>query len=728
MSNKNTVVSLTLQLKGNAAQELKKIGDEQVKATTKVNQQWQQVGNAQAKFVTLTQAGTRETINTARASDNVLQKNKMLESVLRQQSIQTKIQSQQFKTQQSTVQQLTVLIKQQQQSAAQLANYMKQVEQSSKKTQQHTKESTSFMQKGAAIGGAVVGAGYALQQPIERTVNYDKDLHYAAQKLSDSPDDWNKTKKWMNTIVVGNAVNGGVNRDQSFLAMDALIANGAYNDKNLDKMKGNLAKAHYEAAKSALASGGDILDFAQVGVAAKSRNLNESKVQAMVIKADDLGAMSAKDIAKALPAQLGKLAVDKVNGEKSIAQLIALNEIAMKTAGTSGEADTNVQNFLGKMYSDDTNKRLLKEYKVNLPVRYAEGKKSGKTDFDVFLGTADEILAKDKKMQAVMEKLISAKNTTEENNIYETQKGIFEQSGLAAILPDQQSLMALVALKRYSNDWNNMTNTAMTEGEKTRDSKYAYNKKELAAYGFNAFDVTRKNAEFETLQTTVQSLGDMGTKVAELTEQYPQLVAAMGTAELALKTLAIAAGGATLAQIASGSGNGGLFGGLASKVNPKNLVKGATLLTLATGGYDLYSTYKDEKLSQAQKNIKQSSTVGGMGGALAGAAAGAALGSFVPLIGTVIGGLAGGALGYWGGSEGGEAFGEFFNEQNGIMENQSKLLEEQNKQMGQVVKELQKLPNVLSGAINVNFSNFGLNTGNREGAVPTKPLVFQDPY
>ncbi|BCZ13427.1 hypothetical protein OCUAc18_09670 [Acinetobacter baumannii] len=519
---------------------MKRISDQQIQATTKINTQWTQVASAQAKFVNTAKVGTRETLNTARAGDQLLRTNKMLEGVLRQQSIQTKLQSQ--------------LLKQQVGSAQQLANWSKQVEQSSKRTHQSTQQTMSLWQKVSTIGGAAIGAGYALQQPIKRTVDYDRDLHYAAQKLSDSPTDWNSTKDWMNKIVVGNAINGGVDRDQSFLAMDALIANGAYNDNDLQKMKSNLARAHFEAGKSALASGGDILDFAQVGVAAKSRNLNESKVQAMVIKADDLGAMSAKDIAKALPAQLGKLSVDKVNSERAVAQLIALNEIAMKTAGTSGEADTNVQNFLGKMYSSDTIERLKKKQSINLPDRYAAGKNNGKTDFDVFYDVADEILAKDKRMQAIVKKMVAAKNDAQAQAILETQQGIYEQSGLAAILPDQQSLMTLVAIKRYKKQWDEMTDTALTKGEQTRDLKYNYNKTELASVGINSFDVTRKNAEYQTLQDSTKLLGDMGQKVTEITNKYPQLITAMGATELALKALAVAAGGAALGQIVGGKG------------------------------------------------------------------------------------------------------------------------------------------------------------------------------
>jgi hypothetical protein len=75
-----------------------------------------------------------------------------------------------------------------------------------------------------------------------------------------------------------------------------------------------------------------------------------------------------------------------------------------------------------------------------------------------------------------------------------------------------QSLMALVAANRYGDNWEKMTNVAMTEGVQTRDLKYEYNQKELASFGLNAADVVRKDGEFQTLQSTVQQTRENGSK------------------------------------------------------------------------------------------------------------------------------------------------------------------------------------------------------------------------
>ena len=577
-----STVQLRLQIVGQQAQQqMQRLNLQQNQSQQQQRQNLNQILNVQQRINSSTQQNGRYGQQQLRTGQSMVQTNRLLAQILQQQQRQSSLITQQLRQQQRDYQLQLNTLRQQVTASNQLRQNLQQAGQAQRNhtaNAQNGAGGSGWGIKAAAVGGAVIGAASALQEPIQRTVNYDRDLHYASQKLSNKSEDWKLIKGWMNSTVVDNAKKGGVNRDQSFLAMDSLIATGAYNDDNLEKMKGNLAKAHFEAAKSALASGGDILDFANVGAAAKSRGLDESKAQAMVIKADDLGAMSAKDLAKVLPAQLGALPADKVNGERQFAQLVALNEVAMNTAGDANEAANNVKNLLTKMYSDDTNKRLKKDYKIDLPQLYAKGKDAGKTDFDVLNRVVDSILAKDQNAKSLVAKIKSAGDDKDKLNILKTQQGIFEQSGLAAILPDMQSLMALVAANRYGDNWEKMTNVAMTEGVQTRDLKYQYNQKELASYGFNAADVVRKDGEFQTLQSTVQQLGKMGATVAELTDQYPGLTKAMGTAELALKALAVAGVGAAVGGMIAGRGGAVATSGGAAAAGA-TLASGSALAT-----------------------------------------------------------------------------------------------------------------------------------------------------
>ena len=592
-----STVQLRLQIVGqDALQQMQRLNLQQQQAQQRQTQGASQILRIQHQVNSSVQQASRYSQQQLRTNQSQVQTNRILTQMLQQQHRHTSLITQQLRQQQRDYQLQLNTLRQQVAASDRLRQNLQQAGQAQRNNAATTGSGGGWGAKAAAVGGAVIGAASVLQEPIQRTVNYDRDLHYLVQKLSSNPQDWKPAKVEMNKAIVDNAKKGGVNRDQSFLAMDALFSSGAYYDDNLAKMKANLTSAHFEAAKSALASGGDILDFANVGVVVKKRGLDESKAQAMVIKADDLGAMSAKDLAKQLPAQLGALPADKVNGERQFAQLVALNEVAMNTAGNADEAANNVKNLLSKMYSDDTNKRLKKDYKIDLPKLYAKGKDTGKTDFDVLNRVVDSILAKDQNSKSLVAKIKSAGDDKDKLNILKTQQGIFEQSGLAAILPDMQSLMALVAANRYGDDWEKMTNIAMTEGVQTRDLKYEYNQKELASFGLNAADVVRKDGEYQTLQSTVQQIGKMGVKLSELTDQYPPLTKAMGTAELALKALAVAGAGAAIGGFLGRGGAGTAAagaGGAAAAAGGSYAVTAGQVVLSGALGYAIGTEIRD---------------------------------------------------------------------------------------------------------------------------------------
>ena len=611
--SKNSVVSLTLQVKGQqASQELKRIATDQLIAVQRINTEQQKLAPIQAGQINNAKKITDELYKQGQAF--TAQKREALAlDTARKLGIRTEQQIHaEIKKTHNTYAQFGILQRQglvtakdmerayaaMKSRVTALNTELGKTVSTEKQIQQIQKSGGSggmnLMQKGGVVAGGVVGAAYMLQQPIQRTVDYDKDLHYAAQTFADRKEDWAPAKKWINTIVTGNAINGGVNRDDSFLAMDALIADGSYSKgNNLDKNKAALAKAHYDASRAALASGGDMLDFANVGLTARKRGLDEKYVQAMVIQGDAEGSMRAKDLAKVINPQLGLLPADPANNARSVAQLVALNEVAMGTAGNAADAGVNVKNLIGKLSSSDTTARLKKDFGIDLSKRTALDKDKGKTALDTFLDITEEIINKNPEMQRVKNNLAKAGNSQERQAIWESQKGVFEQSGLAEIMPDMQSLLALVAATNNRQLMEQITQNALTKGVGTLDEKADYNKTQLAAVGINAADVVRKNAEYQTLQSTIGVLGDMGTKMAELTDKYPVLVSAMGGTELALKALTIAAGGAALTQFVGGKGSSpdlpietktkGV-----PKVKGSNGLKAAGLAGLAYTGYELF--------------------------------------------------------------------------------------------------------------------------------------------
>ncbi len=334
MSNSNSTVSLTLQIKGQqAGQELKKISDQQITATKQINQQWTQIGTAQAKFVTTAKAGTQATVQTARASDGLLRTNRIMEGVLRQQSIQTRIQSQQFKQQQATVQRLTNLIHQQQQSAQQLAKWMKQVESSSKQTHQQTQQTFSLWQKGAALatgsiaGGAIVSG--ALQKPRDyaQLMTYVTTTATAGQNLST---DQRLAKQTVFESFVKDAVRqGGGKREDAAAALNELIASGKYNESNV-------AKALLGSSKTAFAAGADAVDAAKMTIAMQNFGIKDIELgQDRAMRAGQVGSFEYKDLSKVLPAQMAMAKAFGYSGDQGLIKLLALNQVAKSTAADS---------------------------------------------------------------------------------------------------------------------------------------------------------------------------------------------------------------------------------------------------------------------------------------------------------------------------------------------------------------------------------------------------------
>ena len=506
--SKNSVVSLTLQVKGQqASQELKRIATDQITAIQKINTEQQKLAPIQAGQINNAKKISDELRKQGQAFTT--QKREVLAlDTARKLGIRTEQQiNAEIKKTQGAYTQLGILQRQglvttrdmerayasMKSRVTALNTELGKTVSTEKQIQQIQKTGgsggMSTLQRGGAVAGAVVGAGYMLQQPVKRTVDYDKDLHYAAQTFADKKEDWAPAKKWINTIVTGNAINGGVSRDDSFLAMDTLIADGSYSQgDNLDKNKAALAKAHYDASRAALASGGDMLDFANVGLTARKRGLDEKYVQAMVIQGDAEGSMRAKDLAKVINPQLGLLPADPANNARSVAQLVALNEVSMSTAGSAEDAGINVKNLIGKLSSSDTAGRLKKDFDIDLTKRTALDKTKGKTALDTFLDVTEEIINKNPEMMRVKNNLAKATNNQERQAIWESQKGVFEQSGLAEIMPDMQSLLALVAATNNRKLMEQITQNALTKGEATLDEKANYNKEELASVGINAAD------------------------------------------------------------------------------------------------------------------------------------------------------------------------------------------------------------------------------------------------
>lgn len=560
--SKNTNLSVTLLVKGDAGKELKKITDQQVKDAQKINQQWTQIGTSQAKVVNTAKAGTQATISTARAGDQLLRTNRMLEGVLRQQSIQTKLQSQ--------------LLKQQENSAKHMALWMKQVEQSSQRTQKSSKETSSLWQKGGAVAGGVTGGYMAAKAvaatPLERGRNFSKNIFDATASITNGFNGMtNQQAKASNQQLMDYAKNavrqGHGTVEGTAQAAGILAASGIY-----DKVED--LKAPLQAiAKSSFASGADETDMAKLAQQVKQFGVGVDRTQVAfdrMIGSGQAGGFELKDMAQFLPVVLASAKNAGYRGEQGLNQVTTHLQLARKYTGTPGEAATNVDDLYGLVNQKHFKDTIAK----NIQVEAGDPTKIGKKNKQVFdltkylannqIKGADTITS----VAILMNRQLS--KNKEFNKLNKQLQQAIKNKDTEQITR-LNSAISLVTAGQFGDSFHNKQSlsamTAIVSGVANGDAKDIYDKswnKEGATASLADIKGDNEFAQAEALQqeTILAQIKIYETVNSTLGNFEKGLVTTMRSNE-ALTASAIAATGALSVLAATGTGIalGGALGG-----------------------------------------------------------------------------------------------------------------------------------------------------------------------
>ena len=622
--SKNSVVSLTLQVKGQqASQELKRIATEQVTAVQRINTEQQKLAPIQAGQINNAKKISDELRKQGQAFTT--QKREVLAlDTARKLGIRTEQQiTTEIKKTQGAYTQLSILQRQglvtakdmeraytsMKSRVAALNTELGKTVSTEKQIQQIQKTGgsggMSTLQRGGAVAGAVVGAGYVMQRPVRDAMQYEKDLAQLSINAYDNPDDRKTGQNTLRSMISKTAKQYGQTTDDVLTGLNSLMASGKYKGKTDAETEKNLENALRAAAEAAQASGGDILDFAQLSIAAKSKNISEREYMGYAVQAGKEGNFETRDLAKHLSTQSGMLPSDPANRQRQASQLMALNQVAMSTAGTADQAGNNVTNLLSKMGAESTKKTFKKDYGINLDERYLEGAKTGKTRFDVFGEALNEAMQKDIRYKKVISDLGKTNNSGEREQILLSQQGILEQSALSNILPDMQALAAGVALATQLKEFNRITTVNQEKGLQSL-TEDAGTMRDTAGYGVNQLTVTKKNSEFEAMGGFNDALGDVSIKLSKYADEYPKIAEAVAGATVAISALAVAAGGAALVQFTGGKGSvpdlpTGTKTKGAPKVKGSSGLKSAGFAGLAYTGYELFEPLDDYIYSSLDK-------------------------------------------------------------------------------------------------------------------------------
>lgn len=398
---------------------------------------------------------------------------------------------------------------------------------------------------GVAAGAAA--AGYVVSQPVNKTMDYGVRLAHMANTAFSERDTVGRIagKRELNAAIVNSVRTGGGTRDAAAEALDNLISSGAVSGKDAMSMLPTLMRS----GTAANADPNQLGNIAIRGIQTfKIAPEQMGRVIDMGITGGQEGGFELKDMSKWLPQQMAYARNSGMSGLSGMAKLIAANQAVAITAGTKDEAGNNLLNLLAKINSQDT-ANDAKKLGINLSGSLAASRAKGMDSLDGFVSIVDQVVGKDKKYQALQDKLKTAKGG-ERKEILESQADILQGSAIGKIIQDRQAMLALVGIMGNRDYMTNVQNKVLN-GAGAADKNFSVISAEP---GFKV-DQAKNESVFAT-QTAFERLtpviGEVADGMTANAREYPMLAAASAAATTALTALAAAAGASGLVSLLTG--------------------------------------------------------------------------------------------------------------------------------------------------------------------------------
>ena len=458
---------------------------------------------------------------------------------------------------------------------------LKQIRQQSREAWQQMsaleKTQHRMRQIGAAAAG-VTAAAWVLKEPAKRQMDYDLRLRHMSNKAY-AGQSLEKRRAGVGTL--RDATTDAVRRyggslDDSASALDTIIDSGIL---KVDKA----IKALPEIQKYATAFDAQTQDLAAIAISGVENmgiaSDNISKMFEMAGQGGQEGGFELKDMARWLPEQTAAAKSAGLSGEKGFARLVAMNQAARYTAGSSDEAGNNLTNLLTKMKSQDTVGALKKKFDIDLNLEYEKGMREGKDSSQVFVDTISGIVNRDpqfkKAMQMAKNAQINGDNSAE---TWANIANVVEGSAIGQIVNDRQASAALTGIMG-KKDYVESTYQKSLGANGIGDDNFAL-VAESNAFKAQQFTNEKDIKTQQAFEPFNNALGTAAEKVVAFSQAFPETSTAL-------------TGGAWAATALGAAGlGGGLFmkgmpglGGGAIKAGASAAGSAASSAASTTGGF-----------------------------------------------------------------------------------------------------------------------------------------------
>ncbi|HHE4602042.1 TPA: phage tail tape measure protein [Escherichia coli] len=405
----------------------------------------------------------------------------------------------------------------------------------------------AFGGNAVTIGGGIAAGAAIMAQPVKRQMSYERQLAMMANTaFSDGGLEGRRAGLEQMKSSIRNAVTyGGGTKEDAAETLDALLKDGISFE--------TASKWLPELMKYATASGASATDLAKVMIKGKKtfgfRDEDISTVLNMAIAAGKEGSFELNDMARWLSQQMGAASAAGMKGKDDFVKILALNEAAAITAGSSDEAGNNVVNLLAKLTSKDIETAAAGiNYNgkgIDFSGTLTEARENGLNPIDALSSLIDKIVASDKRYQELQKKLASARDKGEQMAVYDSMTTLLEGFGVGKLVADRQALMALLAYRNnpeYRKKVEDAINQQRTlpEGQRAGDVDFKF------ISDTNDFKTGQAKNTIEFSQMNgVKKLADASGTVADAItwagKEFPGLTTSVVTATTAIKAMTAAA-------------------------------------------------------------------------------------------------------------------------------------------------------------------------------------------
>lgn len=566
-----------------------------------------------------------------------------------------------------------------------------------------------FLQRSARLGAQGFAGGaaalYAADRVTRAPIDFDLQLRYAALTAYGEQGKAG-VRSGMDTLrgIVNKSVRAyGGSREQALRGYSFMVGTGEFSASEAEALLPDVQEA-------AVGTATDVEKLANLSMRVKSVMGVQVKRMRVTLsrlaRVGQLGGVELDQQAGFLADLAGNYGGIGYTGERGAVAAAVDLQLAFKGAGSADSARTILDNFYGKILSNDTARDFSKlkggdGRAINLHDEIAKRVARGMDGVESFLDLTDEILAAsggEKRVKAAMAG-VNLQDPKQYEAVSKAVRDVYDKAGIGAFLQDKEAMRGYLSLRSQRDLRQSMIAEAMGDNGETlntisgivQDSTAVRQQKAMAEAAIateQAFRsvVTPINGVLDGATALAKEFPDMATALAALTGAAT--VAAAGLSAVGIAGLlaggkgalagargavsGAAAAGAGAAGAAGAAAGGamrrvssaterarsGMTGPLAGDVAKAKAAARMSLyerslgkvLPVLTWGSESWDALTNDDLTNMGKAREVASVTAGAGAGWYGAGLGAGWGTAVaPGIGTVLGGVVGGALGYWGG-------------------------------------------------------------------------------